>query len=208
LLSARLGRQHRNKRVVGEKINGGWWSGAHLPSAAFGHNIFGIFGVRLHLNLVRAAGAAHPKDPNSCAMIHPNLLLLGVEAHPLANEVLAALTPDIEWHLKADDEDPLVQFFCPFSERMLPSKLQHKKLAKATPVDGALYSSQQAAVRENFATYALEVSVHPSEELRLSGRSLISYLIKTAMLLGIIVRWEVVPEEEHELSVKRKIGHI
>lgn len=89
------------------------WSRAHLPFAAFGNDVLGVLGVRFHLNLVRAAGAAHTKHPYPCAVVHTNLLLLGIETHPLANEVLAALAPDIEWHLKTDDKDALVQLLGP-----------------------------------------------------------------------------------------------
>ena len=98
--------------------------GVHLPPAALGDHILGVFGVRLHLDAVGAAGAAHAEPPDAGGVVHADLLLLGIEAHPLANEVLAALTPAIEGHLKADDQDALVQLLGPLPQGVLPSELR------------------------------------------------------------------------------------
>ena len=55
-----------------------------------------------------AAGRPHGEGPDLGGVVVPNLLLLSIEAHALADEVLAALAPDVEGHLEADDQDALI----------------------------------------------------------------------------------------------------
>ena len=75
-----------------------------------------------------AIRAPHGESPDSSAVIHANLLLLGIESHALANQMIAVSTPHIKWHLKADDQYTLVQLLCPLPEGMLPTELRKKGL--------------------------------------------------------------------------------
>jgi len=156
---------------------------------------------------VRAAGAAHTEHPYPCAVVHPNLLLLSVETHPLANDVLAALAPDIEWHLKADDEDALVQLLGPLPERVLPSKLQqHINLAQLWLLLPNICQSSLQGRCDRSLQYVHRSLCTQSDScccvsLIAQGHCLESYLVKTTMLSGIVVRWEVVPEGIVEVSV-------
>jgi len=102
---------------------------AHLPPAALGHHVLGVLGVRLHLDAVGAAGAAHAEPPDPGAVVHADLLLLCVEAHPLPDEVLALFTPAVEGHLEADDQDALVQLLGPLPQGVLAPELRDTKVA-------------------------------------------------------------------------------
>ena len=69
------------------------------------------------------ARRAHREAPYFRAEVGANLLFLGVKAHALAYEVVAATTPHVERHLKAYDKNPLVQLLCPLPQRMLATEL-------------------------------------------------------------------------------------
>ncbi len=56
-------------------------------------------GIRLQLHVVVAQVAFHSKRPDFRGEVCARLPLLGVVSHTLANVVLAAIAPDIEWHL-------------------------------------------------------------------------------------------------------------
>ena len=101
---------------------------AHLSCAAADDNILCVLGVCLDLDLLAAAGGSHGEAPYLGAVVAAYLLLLRVEAHTLAYQVVAATTPHVEGHLKPDDQDALVQLAGSLSQRMLPSELQSKKL--------------------------------------------------------------------------------
>ena len=100
---------------------------SHLSSCPSDHNVLMDLGVGLHFNVLLAAGRGHGEAPDLGAVVVANGLLLSIEAHALANEVPAAVAPDVEGHLKADNQDALVQLFGPFSQRMLPIVLQQKR---------------------------------------------------------------------------------
>ena len=103
---------------------------AHLPSCATGYVVLCVLWVCLYHYFLGATGAAHGESPNPCAVIHPNLLLFSIEPHSLANEMIAISTPYIEWHFETYDKNPLIQLFCPLSERMLTLELHSQRLLK------------------------------------------------------------------------------
>lgn len=98
--------------------------GAHLAPCAGDHDVLVVLGVRLHLDVLLAAGRGHREGPDLGAEVVPDGLLLRVEAHALANEVAAARAPHIEGHLEADDQDALVQLLGALAQRVLPLELQ------------------------------------------------------------------------------------
>ena len=99
----------------------------YLPSGATGYIVLCVLWICLNLYLVGAVGATHRKSPDPRAVVHSNLLLLGIESHAFPNEVIAASAPDIEWHFESYDKDPLIQFLCPLSERVLAPELQMQR---------------------------------------------------------------------------------
>lgn len=86
-----------------------------------------VLGVGLHFNVLLAAGRGHGEAPDLGAVVVADGLLLSIEAHALADEVPAAIAPDIEGHLKADDKDALVQLLGPLPQRVLPIVLHQKR---------------------------------------------------------------------------------
>lgn len=51
-------------------------------------------------------------------VVHPDLLLLCIVAHPHTNVIVAPFTPDVVRHLKSYDENPQVQLPGPLSQSM------------------------------------------------------------------------------------------
>lgn len=96
----------------------------HLTPATPDDVVLRVFGVGLDFNLLAAAGRPHGEAPDLGAVVGADLLLLGVEADALADEVVAAGAPDVERHLEADDQNALVQLLRTLPQRVLPSKLQ------------------------------------------------------------------------------------
>ena len=86
-----------------------------------------ILGVSLHFNMLLTAGRGHGEAPDLGAVVVADGLLLGIEAHALANEVPTAIAPNIEGHLKANDEDALVQLLGPLPQGVLPVVLRQGK---------------------------------------------------------------------------------
>ena len=72
--------------------------------------------VSLDLVMVVAHGTLHPELVDGRGVVHPDLLLLGVEPDPHAHVESATLAPDIVGHLKADDEDAQVDLAGAFAE--------------------------------------------------------------------------------------------
>ena len=97
---------------------------AYLSSCPLRDHILVVLWVRLHFNLLAAAWSAHGEVPYLCGEIAANLLLLGIEAHTLSNQMPAAIAPDVEGHLEADDQDALVQLLGALAQRMLALELQ------------------------------------------------------------------------------------
>lgn len=83
-----------------------------------------VLGIRLHFDVLAAAGCRHGEAPYLGGEVVPDLLLLSVEAHALADQVTAAVAPHIEGHLKADHQDALVKLLCALPQRVLALKLQ------------------------------------------------------------------------------------
>ena len=73
-------------------------------------------------------------------MVGADGLLLGVEAHALADEVAAAGAPHVEGHLEADDQDALVQLLGSLPQGVLALLLQ----AQGQLVSGASQLLQSA----------------------------------------------------------------
>lgn len=82
-----------------------------------------VLGICLHFDVLAAAGRCHGEAPYLCGEVVADLLLLRVETHALADEMAAAVAPDIEGHLEADYQDALVELLCTLSQRMLALKL-------------------------------------------------------------------------------------
>lgn len=91
----------------------------HLLSASRDHHIVCSLGISLYFDTLLAAGCLHAEAPYLGGVVGANLLLLSIEAHTLANEVVALAAPHVEGHLKADDKDPLVQLFGTLTQRVL-----------------------------------------------------------------------------------------
>lgn len=96
----------------------------YLPASPTHDNIFGILGVCLDLNLLPTAWSIHGKAPYLGAVVIAYLLLISIEPHALAYEMVASSTPHIEWHLKSDDQDAFIELAGSFPEWVLSSKLQ------------------------------------------------------------------------------------
>ena len=58
--------------------------------------------------MVVTHGTFHPELVDGGGVVHPDLLLLGVEPDAHAHVEAATLAPDIVGHLKADDQDAQV----------------------------------------------------------------------------------------------------
>lgn len=78
-----------------------------------------VLGVCLHFNVLLAAGRRHGEAPDLGAVVIPDGLLLRIKSHSLPNEVPAAIAPHIERHLKADDQDALVELLGTLAQRVL-----------------------------------------------------------------------------------------
>lgn len=101
--------------------------GSYLLPTSTDHNIFCVLGICLHFDLLPTARGIHFEAPYFGAVVTAYLFLLGIKSDSFPNEVIASSTPDIERHLKSDDQNALVQFTCPFSERMLTIVLQENE---------------------------------------------------------------------------------
>ena len=105
----------------------GWKIASPCALRASDHKVLMVLGVCLHFNVLLAAGRCHGEAPDLGAVVIPDGLLLRIKSHSLPNEVPAAIAPHIERHLKADDQNALVQLFGPFSQWMLAIVLQQKR---------------------------------------------------------------------------------
>ena len=90
-----------------------------------------VLGVRLHFDVLLAAGGGHGEAPDLGAVVGADRLLLRVEAHALADEVPAAVAPHVEGHLEADDQDALVQLLGALAQRVLPIVLRMENCSSA-----------------------------------------------------------------------------
>ncbi len=81
--------------------------------------VFAVFGVCLDFNARLAAGGGHGEGPDLRGMVVADLLLFCIEAHALADEVLAAEAPDVEGHLKTDDQNSLIELLGTLPQWML-----------------------------------------------------------------------------------------
>ena len=108
------GRKHQ-KHVMSKK---------YLPASPTHDNIFGILGVSLDLNLLPTAWSVHGEAPYLGAVVIAYLLLISIESHAFAYQVVTSSTPDIEWHLESDDQDAFIELAGSLPEWVLSSKLQ------------------------------------------------------------------------------------
>ena len=102
-------------------------------------------------------GERHGEGPDLGGVVVPDLLLLGIEAHALANQVLAAVAPHIERHLKADDQDALIELLGSLPQRVLALLLQHK-----VPLSLAVAWEGSFACRQNFNLIMLRCTARVS----------------------------------------------
>lgn len=88
--------------------------------------ILSVFRICLDLNFLATAWCIHSKAPYPGAVVVPYLPLVGIESDALPNEMVASSTPNIEGHLKSDDQNPLIKLVGPLSQWVLAIIL-HKK---------------------------------------------------------------------------------
>lgn len=98
---------------------------SHLAAGACDNQVLAVLGVGVDLDAGLAAGGGHGEGPDLGGVVVPNLLLLSIEAHALANEVLAAVAPHVEGHLEADDQNALIKLLGSLPQRVLALLLQH-----------------------------------------------------------------------------------
>ena len=125
MLLAGIG-QHWERNSLGTSCSAGF--GAHLAAGASNNLVLAVLGVGVDLNAGLAAGGAHGEGPYLGGVVVADLLLLSIEPHSLANQVLAALAPHVEGHLEPDDQNALIKLLGPLSQRMLALLLQQQVL--------------------------------------------------------------------------------
>ena len=95
----------------------------HVPALLFAsrarhYNVVQIFWIGSNLEMLIAQVTLHAKLVDGRREVHAHLLLLGIVAHAHGDVRLAPIAPDVVGHLKADDENALVEFARSLAQRM------------------------------------------------------------------------------------------